>query len=219
MEAFCGERIACPDLNRLRIILALTLLTALPLALTGCGEEDPEPTTVLDRALSRTNLAEFGAGAGNQAGGTVAVQSLGYEDRVLGQRQVAAGPEVISGLKEALGSSSGLRSLVEDLAWEGEEEIAGLTVNRVSGQLDVAGMARALNQAGGSDVGRIAGLDGAADLEETLSDASFDLYAGKDDGVLRRLDLTLALDDPDNALPPTRIRFSLTPGSPGQEPE
>ena len=47
-------------------------------------------------------------------------------------------------------------------------------------------------------------------LEESLIEAQFDLYAAADGGPFQQLDLTLSLDDRDNALPPTRIRFSLT---------
>lgn len=198
-------------MNRLRITLALTVLLALPLAFVACGESDPDPTTVLDRALSRSNLAGFAINEDGRDGGIVSVQALGYEDRVLDQRQVAAGPRVMSELRAALGSGSGLRRLVDDLEYEGEAPVEEAATDHISGQLEVAGLARALKEAGGDEVGSLAGLDGSADLEKTLTSAEFDLYAGQDDGVIRRLDLTLALDDPDNALPPTRIRFSLMP--------
>ena len=56
-------------------------------------------------------------------------------------------------------------------------------------------------------------MPGPGELErlgETRTAAGFDLYSAVGDSRLERLDLTLAVDDPDNALPPTRIRFSLT---------
>lgn len=200
----------------MRIALVLTMLVALPLALGACGNDDPDPTTVLDRALSRSNLAQFAAGQGEagqgeREAGMVAVQALGHQDRVLDERRVAAGPRVMSELTQALGSGSGLRKLVDNLAYDGVTTTGGTATDHISGQLDVAGMARALKDAGGDEVGSLAGIDGPPDLEKSLHSADFDLFAGQEDGVIRRLDLTLALDDPDNALPPTRIRFSLTP--------
>jgi hypothetical protein len=62
---------------------------------------------------------------------------------------------------------------------------------------------------------QVAGVETGKDLKDSLSAADFDLYAGEDDGTIRKLDLVLAFDDPDNALPATRIRFSLTPDSSG----
>ena len=214
-----GERIACSDLERLRIPLAVSILLALLLAASGCGESDPDPDTVLDRALTRQNLSDFGVGPDGPVSGVVSVQALGYEDRVLNQRQVEAEPAVMSGIRDALGSGTGLRGLVDNLEYVGSTEVSGDETEHVSGDLDVSGLASALEDAGGGGVGALAGVEAGTDLEETLSSADFDLYAGTGDGVIRRLDLTLALDDPGNALPPTRIRFSLTPESPAPQVE
>ncbi|MCB0862588.1 MAG: hypothetical protein KDB66_05165 [Solirubrobacterales bacterium] len=205
-------------MERLRFPLLAMLLLAIPVALPGCGGNDPDPATVLDRALTRENLSAFGNGPEGPAGGVVKVQALGYEDRVLDEREVAARASVMSDIREALGADSGLRGLVDDLQYDGTEAVAGVATSHVSGDLDVAGLAKALDQAGGGDVGAIAGVDTGKNLEDSLVAADFDLYAGEEDGTIRRLDLTLALDDPDNALPPTRIRFSLTPNPSGGHP-
>jgi hypothetical protein len=200
-------------LERLRIPLASTVLLALLLAFGGCGGSEPDPEQVLDRALTLENLAEFGRGQDGPAGGVVEVEALGYEDRVLQEQSVKADPSVITQIRDALGSDSGLRGLLGDLEYDGEADLSGTETDHVSGELEVAGLARALDDAGGSGIGRLAGVDKGIDLEKTLTSAEFDLYAGQNDSVIRRVDLTLAIDDPDNALPPTRIRFSLTPDS------
>jgi hypothetical protein len=198
-------------LERLRFSFALALLLALPVAFAACGNSDPDPATVLDRALTPAHLSGFGGGSG----GVVAVQALGYEDRVLDQRKVEASPAVMGQIRDALGADNGLRTLVQDLRYEGNQTLGGVETDHISGDLDVTGLAKALKQAGGGEVGRVAGVAAGTDLEDSLSEAEFDLFADADSAAIRRLDLTLALDDPSNALPPTRIRFSLTPESSG----
>lgn len=208
--AFHGERIACPDLDRPRNPIALAVLLLLLPFLAACGSSDPDPADVLDRALTRENLSAFGNGPDGPVGGVVAVQALGFEDRVLEERKVGASVAVMSQIREALGADSGLRGMVDGLTYEGSQEVEGYPTSHVSGKLDVEGLARSLENAGGADLGALAGVDARNDLQDTLADARFDLYADEEAGTVRRLDLTLAFDDPDNALPPTRIRFSLT---------
>lgn len=202
-------------MERLRIPLVLALLLALPVAIAACGNSDPDPGTVLDRALTPEHLSGFGNGPGGASGGVVSVQALGYEDRVLDERRVGASPRVMAQIREALGADNGLRPLAEDLQYEGKETVGGAEADHISGDLDVGGLAEALKQAGGGEVGEVAGVGGGTDLEDSLSAADFDLFAAPDSGAIRRLDLTLSFDDPGNALPPTRIRFSLTPESSG----
>lgn len=209
--ALKGERIASSDLERPRILLILTVSLALLAGQTGCGESDPDPATVLDRALTGEKLAGFGSGPQGSAGGVVAVEALGYGDRVLDERRVVATPAVMAQVKAGLGADSGLRGLAEDLRYDGTENVSGSETDHISGQLDVEKLGRALGGSRGEGLGALAGVPDEAALRNSLASADFDLFAGSDDGVIRRLDLTLALDDPDNALPPTRIRFSLTP--------
>ncbi|MCB0871246.1 MAG: hypothetical protein KDB52_10470 [Solirubrobacterales bacterium] len=195
--------------------MALAVLLIFLPAFSGCGSDDPDPADELDRVLTRENLSGFGSGPEGPLGGLVKVQALGFEDRVLEERQVVATPEVMSDIRGALGADSGLRELADDLEFEGTEQVAGVGTNHLSGTIDVGGLARALREAGADRLGSLAGVDPEVDLEETLTKAEFDLYSGEEDGTIRRLDLTLSLDDPDNALPATRIRFSLTPVSSG----
>lgn len=193
-------------------ILPTTLLSLLLLAaFAGCGENDPDPDTVLDRALSPASISAFGASAEGPVGGVVSVQALGHEDAILEERQVEASPAVLAGIRDAIGGDRGLRRLVENLAYDETAETAGVVTDHVSGDLDVEGLARALRGAGAGNVAGLAGLGEQKDLDGSLTAADFDLYAGQEDGVIRRLDLTLSLDDPDNALPAIRIRFSLSP--------
>lgn len=186
------------------------------MAAVGCGESEPDPEPILDRALRQENLYAFGQVQGSPAENGVAVQSLGHEDAVLDQKLVAAGSEVMTAIRSALGSEEGLRDLIAGLEYEGTDVVKGTVVDHVSGDLDVEGMAQALTKAGGGEVASLAGQAGARSLKQSLVATDFDLYAGQDDGVIRQLDLTIAIDDPDNALPPTRIRFSLAPGPNGE---
>jgi len=177
----------------------------------GCGGTNPDPDEVLDRALTRSNLAGFASG---QGGGTVSVEALGYEDRVLESKELRVPRYVMAELGDALGSSGGLRGLVDEVELEGTEEVDGTETDHLSGDLGSGELAEAVRKAGaGGEVAELAGADDPAEFDSSLAGAGFDMYVGKDDGVIRRLDLTLAFDDPDNALPPTRIRFSLTPGT------
>ncbi|HMT06273.1 MAG: hypothetical protein KDB48_10530 [Solirubrobacterales bacterium] len=195
-----------------RTSLLLTILLGSLLVVAGCGSDEQDPDLVLDRALTRENLSSFADGPGGPRGGVVSVAALGFGDAVLDQRRLQASPSDVTAIREALGSSdSGLRSLVEGLSLEGDEQIGGVTVNHLSGELAADQLAGALTDAGAGDVGSLAGVRQQGGLDETLADADFDLFVGEADGVIRRLDLTLALDDPGNALPATRIRFSLTP--------
>ncbi len=211
-----GERIACPDLKRLRITFAMTMLLAVALSLAGCGDDAPDPGDVLDRALTRENLSSFGNGPDGPAGGVVAVQALGAEDRVLEEREVPASPAVMTDIRDALGADNGLRGMVRNLEYEGTEQVISVETSHVSGGLEVEDLAQALEDAAGDEVSGLAGIENDTGLENSLTAATFDLYSGKEDGTIRRLDLTLAFDDPGNALPATRIRFSLTPESPNQ---
>ena len=54
------------------------LLLAIPVALPGCGGNDPDPATVLDRALTRENLSAFGNGPEGPAGAQGAKPNIVY---------------------------------------------------------------------------------------------------------------------------------------------
>lgn len=142
------------------------------------------------------------------AGATVRVQSLGYEDRPLEERVLDVPEPVLRQLRVALGDSRrGFRDLAEDLRYEGESGSGDRAVDHISGTLDTGVLVRAAARAGATGTIR-PGLS-AESLENGLTRVGFDLYGDRASGALDRLDLTLTLDDPDNASPPTRIRFSL----------
>lgn len=184
---------------------------------SGCGGDEPEPANpnqVLNRAFAQPASGE---------GAEVEVASLGLEDQTLKARTLSLNPATYAAIREAIGSPQrGLEAVVVDIETEGTEDLDGVEVNHVSGLLDVDGLVDSLIKA--SDAGAAleeegAGLPGVGELEqlkETLVEGRFDLFARTDDGGFERLDLTLSLDDRENALPPTRIRFSLTETDPGE---
>ena len=76
----------------------------------------------------------------------------------------------------------------------------------------------ASEQVGDAAAAALPGVGELAELREKLVGADFDLYAQSGDGTFEQLDLTLSIDDRENASPPTRIRFSLTESDPEQAP-
>ena len=218
--ALAGERIRSPALKPIRPSLVLLCSVFVLLPLTGCGGgSDPDPRQVLETALSRESLLSPPIGDAE-----VEVASLGFEDRVLESRLLAIDRDTNESLRDALagsatdtsgeGGAPGLAGLIEDLSAGDSGEIDGVGVDRVSGSIAVD---RLLNQVrplteqpGAGESESIPGVGELDQLEDTLVAAEFDLFAAEDDGSLERFDLTLSLDDPGNALPPSRIRFSLT---------
>lgn len=208
----------------IRSSLVLLCSAAVLLPLAGCGGgSDPDPQQVLETALSRESL--LGPPVGEAE---VEVASLGFEDRVLESRLLAIDRDTNESLREALagtatdspgeGGDSGLTGLIDDLSAEGSSELDGEEVDRVSGSIDVEGLIDRIRpltgQPGAAESESIPGVGELDQLEATLVAAGFELYAAEPDGSLERFDLILSLDDPENALPPSRIRFSLTrPGA------
>jgi hypothetical protein len=199
--------------------LALSLL-ACPLILAGalqagCGGDEPDrvdPNRVLNTAFD---------GESADTGAEVEVVSLGYEDRPLRTRRLTVNPATYQAIRRAIASPQrGLEAAVADITYEGTEQRDGVEVDHVSGQLDVDELIDSLTGAAGTVDGPArSGLPAAAELEglrDTLVDGRFDLFAGTGGGPFEQLDLTLSLDDRDNALPPTRIRFSLTESDPSE---
>jgi len=198
-----------------RILLTFVLLSV-PVSgilATGCGGESPapEPQPVMDRALTPESLETALPAA------TVAVQSLAADDSVLQQQVLRVPGPVLNRLRHGLGrSGQGFAGLVRELAWRGRPEVDGVATDHITGRLDPHALAQAARRVAGRD-GFSRGLS-TDTLGEGVAEARFDLYADRSDGGLERLDLTLALDHPDNASPPTRIRFSLTGESPSPTP-
>jgi len=215
-------------LKRLSLGLIASVLLLTPVAFSGCGDEQPaaDPDEVIDRAYD--DLSEPAA-AGQEPAAEVEVASLGFEDQPLQTRTLSVEPDTYASVREAITGAerdqdegdgrAGLLGLAEDIESEGTEELDGIEVDHVSGSFDVGNLVETLTGAieSGDTLGEGDGLPGVGDLEqlqETLTEATFDLYVATGEGSFERLDLTLSLDDRENALPPTRIRFSLTETAP-----
>ncbi len=218
--ALAGERIRSPALKPIRSSLLLLCGCAAVLALSGCGAgSDPDPQQVLDTALSRESLLSPPVGDAE-----VVVSSLGFEEAVLDSRLLEVDRDTHEEIRETLagsatdasdeGGEAGLAALIDDLSAEDSGELDGVAVDRVSGSIDVDGLVDRIRplteQPGAADSESIPGVGELDLLENTLVAADFELFAAEDDGTLERFDLILSLDDPGNALPPSRIRFSLT---------
>lgn len=191
------------------------------LPLSGCGgSSDADPQQLLDTALSRESLLAPPVGTAE-----VEVASLGFKDAVLDRQILRIDRETNVAVLEALAGSNeggddlGLATVIDDLSAEDATEIDGVEVERVSGSIDVEGLIDQIRplaeaQAGGEGSEEIPGVGQLNRLEQSLVAADFELFADAGDGSLERFDLVLALDDPGNSLPPSRIRFSLTAAQP-----
>lgn len=83
-----------------------------------------------------------------------------------------------------------------DLSSEGTEDIEGTETDHVSGSLDVDAMLDDLI-ALGSAVPQASGVpteEQVQQVADAIEEASFDLYSGTDDSILRGLDFNLAID-------------------------
>lgn len=161
----------------------------------------------MDRALDPKSLASALPAA------RVTVRSLGADGRALQAQVIRVPDRVLTELRDGLArSGQGFRALTRDVRYVGEAEIDGVGTDHVAGALDAVALLKAADRAGAN--GRIGPTPGRDAPGDGLSRASFDLYAARPDGVLERLDLTLTFKSSDNALPPTRIRFSVTGESP-----
>jgi hypothetical protein len=99
------------------------------------------------------------------------------------------------------------RSWVVDASVAGEEEIDGTTTEHVKGELDVEAVVTDLNDLVKQSAGAVSGsgqtpqqLDrrGIERLASSVTDPTFDVYVGKDDGILRRVSLRLDLTVPED---------------------
>jgi hypothetical protein len=86
---------------------------------------------------------------------------------------------------------------LEDLSNDGTEEIEGTDTVHVSGALDVEAMVDdvvAIGEAVPEAAAEVPSDEEIQQVVDAVSEASFDVYSGVDDGVLRGLDFNLALD-------------------------
>ncbi len=86
------------------------------------------------------------------------------------------------------------REWVVDGQDEGEEDVAGVTTNHVSGSVDVPKLLADLNEVAqsaeppaGTQVPQALTEEQIAQVEEVVGDPTFDVFVGADDGILRRM--------------------------------
>ena len=95
-------------------------------------------------------------------------------------------------------------SLVTNLSNEGDEDVEGTETVHVSGDVNVAEIGNLASEAiAASPSGQFLPQDQLDQLtqqvEDAVDEASFDVYSGKDDDILRRLDLSVAVTAPEAA--------------------
>jgi hypothetical protein len=153
-------------------------------------------------------------------GSTVSTGRLSTGDRAFvkfGETFFEVDPEEIADANKQLDSREGgsctrrgigidPRPWVENAEDRGDEQVAGVSTTHVSGSLDVDRMLRDLNQfvsRCGALLGTAAG--GAPDplsrgdldkVAQLVNDPSFDVYVGKDDGIVRRLSASVSVSVP-----------------------
>lgn len=189
------------------------LFIACALFASGCGDEPAaDPQKVIETAFPDQETSGEPA-----TGAEVEVASLGFEDRVLDSRLLSVESSTYGQIRGAISGSAskseGLFGLADGIETVGSEDQGGVEVDHVTGDFDVKALVDEL-EGSSDDVGAAAAsLPGVGELDELrdkLVAADFDLYAESETGDFEQLDLTLSIDDRENASPPTRIRFSMT---------
>lgn len=144
------------------------------------------------------------------------MSSLGFRDRILQARTVPVPAATRREILEALasgpsseGAALGLVSLAGNLETGERGEVAGVEAYPVSGTIETGALIRALEKGGAVRVEDDFGIGGPDSLRETLEGVGFTAWVAAGSGELERLDLVVALDDPGNSLPPSRLRFRL----------
>ena len=105
-----------------------------------------------------------------------------------------------------------------NLSNDGTEDLDGTSVVHVSGDVDVSQIATDLIGIAQTVPGASAQVDQAQvdQLESAISDASFDVYSGEDDNILRKLDLNLSIDpsavESATPVPVDSVDFGLSVG-------
>ena len=134
-------------------------------------------------------------------------------------------------LTKALGQSSsqnnssqnnlpGLKQSLGDLKNEGETEVDGTNTIHISGSIDPQKLSEAIKSAigqgaaGGASQAQLQQLQGALPVLENLSksikDASFDVYSGVDDHILRKLDFNLDVAPPSGSETTINLELNLS---------
>jgi hypothetical protein len=96
---------------------------------------------------------------------------------------------------------------------EGDEDVEGAETIHIHGDADVPAILDDLQGVAAQAGGEAIDPDEAPEVEESVDEASIDVYSGKDDRILRRLDLNLSLtpaEDSDATVDNVDVEFSLT---------
>jgi hypothetical protein len=109
------------------------------------------------------------------------------------------------GCEQSLGAQGGDTSACDvdfqgwlgDLSNDGEEEIEGTPTTHISGNLNVDAMVQDLVELGTAVPQAASQVPSEEEIQQAtdaISEASFDLYSGVDDSILRGLDFSLSID-------------------------
>ncbi len=112
------------------------------------------------------------------------------------------------------------QSWVTDLTNEGTEDLDGTEVVHISGTADVPKLVADLNDVA-QQTGQAQQLDLSelGSLEDTVSEATIDVYAATDDDSLRQFDVGLTLADPRGGAGVVTVTLSVGIADPGGEQE
>ena len=110
------------------------------------------------------------------------------------------------------------QSWVTDLTNEGTEDLDGTEVVHISGGADVPKLVADLNDVA-QQTGQASALDPSAlrDLEDTVTDATIDVYAATDDDSLRKIEAGLTLADPRGGSGEVSVDLAIAISDPGSE--
>ncbi len=110
------------------------------------------------------------------------------------------------------------QSWVTDLTNEGTEDLDGTEVIHVSGAADVPKLVADLNDVA-QQTGQASQLDPTAlkNLEDTVTDATIDVYAASDDDSLRKIEVGLNLADPRGGSGTVAVTLSIGISDPGSD--
>ncbi|HSJ16663.1 MAG TPA: hypothetical protein VK920_01050, partial [Solirubrobacterales bacterium] len=98
---------------------------------------------------------------------------------------------------------------------EGDEDVEGTETIHIHGDADVAAILEDVQNLSEQAGGEAINPDEVAEVEDAVDEASMDVYSGKDDRILRKLDLNLAITQPEDSgatVDNVDVEFSVTLG-------
>jgi hypothetical protein len=98
---------------------------------------------------------------------------------------------------------------------EGDEDVEGTETIHIHGDADVAAIIEDVQNLSEQAGGEAISPDEVAEVEDAVDEASMDVYSGKDDRILRKLDLNLAITPPEDSgatVDNVDVEFSVTLG-------